>query len=481
MPTLLTIDDDPSTLNLFRWIFREPETTLFTASSAHEGLDLIARRHPDVVVLDMMLPDLSGLETFRRIHQMDARIPIIFITGYGTTETAIEAMKLGAYEYFLKEYLLEPSETTRLRDLVQRAFEISRLMHVPAVVADQELTTGPVEVLVGRCQAMQEIYKTIGRVAPQEVTVLILGESGTGKELVARAIYHHSRRSNGPFLAINCAAIPETLLESELFGHEKGAFTGADRKRIGKFEQCSGGILFLDEIGDMMPLTQAKMLRVMQEQRFERVGGTETVQTNVRLLAATNHDLEKLVAAGRFRSDLYYRLSVFTIHLPPLRERGSDLDLLVQHFLKRFNHELEREVTRVAPETLDILRRHSWPGNLRELQSVLKQALLRATGPVLVPDFLPSYLLAQEKPASPASDVRDTQHFVRERLEAGSTNLYAEWLAVVERDLLTEVLRRTAGNQAQAAKLLGISRNNLRTKIRSLELKVDRFGSSENE
>jgi two-component system nitrogen regulation response regulator GlnG len=233
---------------------------------------------------------------------------------------------------------------------------------------------------------MQEMYKAIGRVAPQDINVLITGESGTGKELVARAIYQHSRRAAGPFLAINCAAIPEALLESELFGHEKGAFTGADRQRVGKFEQCRGGTLFLDEVGDMSPLTQAKVLRVLQEKAFERVGGNETIRTDVRVLAATNRDLEKMVAEGRFRPDLYYRLSVFIIALPPLRERDEDLALLVEYFLRRFSRELGKQVFRASPEALAVLEAHGWPGNLRELQSVLKQALLCSKGPVKRPD-----------------------------------------------------------------------------------------------
>ena len=241
---------------------------------------------------------------------------------------------------------------------------------------------------------MQDVYKAIGRVGAQDVTVLITGESGTGKELVARAIYQHSRRGQGPFLAINCAAIPETLLESELFGHEKGAFTGADRRRIGKFEQCNGGTLFLDEIGDMSPLTQTKILRVLQEQRFERVGGNETIQTDVRLIAATNRDLQRLVAEERFRSDLYYRLSVFTIHLPPLRDRGPRSAVAGRLLPQRFNRELGKEVHRSRRRPWQLLRRHPWPGNLRELQSVLKQALLQATGPVLLPEFLPAPLAA---------------------------------------------------------------------------------------
>src|SRR5258707_2995830 len=265
-------------------------------------------------------------------------------------------------------------------------------MRQPAVVLESAPDPDVDGAIVGSCPAKREVYKAIGRVGNQDVPVLITGESGTGKELVGRAIYQHGPRAKGPFLALNCAAIPENLLESELFGHEKGAFTGADRRRIGKFEQCNGGTLFLDEIGDMPPATQARMLRVLQEQAFERVGGNETVRTDVRLIAATHRDLKARSAEGKFRPDLYYRLGVFTIHLPPLRERGDDLPLLVQHYVRRFSRELGREVREVAPETLEHLRRYGWPGNIRELQSVLKQALLQASGAILLPAFLPESL-----------------------------------------------------------------------------------------
>jgi DNA-binding NtrC family response regulator len=479
MPVLLVIDDDAAILHAFRRVFRGSKVTLLTAATAEEGLELVARQQPDVVLLDVYLPDQSGLEAFRHIQQMDARIPVIFITGHGTTDTAIEAMKMGAYEYLLK-----PLDPEHLLDLVSRAFEVSRLMRVPALTEEPdspEPRADSADVLVGRCPEMQAVYKAIGRVAPQDLTVLILGESGTGKELVARAIYHHSRRSHKPFLAVNCAAIPETLLESELFGHEKGAFTGADRKRIGKFEQCSGGTLFLDEIGDMTPLTQAKILRVLQEQRFERVGGNEPVQTDVRLIAATNCNLEQMVADGKFRKDLYYRLKGFTIQLPPLRERGEDLPLLVDYFLKRLGGELGKAVRTVAPETLDVLRRHSWPGNVRELQGVLKQALVQATGPVVLPDFLPplggSLATAPEPAAREVGP--DLGHFIEERFQAGSQDLYAESLAVMERQLLTFILRQTDGNLSRAAAVLGISRACLRGKIHSLGIKMERTVRSE--
>jgi len=460
MSTLLIIDDELSALNKLGQFFREHGFTVLTARSATEGLKLLAQQRPDVVLLDIGLPDQSGFETFRYIHGRAERIPVIFITGEGTTDTAIEAMKMGAYDYLVK-----PLQLPQLEELVKRAASMSHLMRIPAT-APEEPAPEPSYALVGGCQVMQEVYKAMGRVAPKDITVLILGESGTGKELVARAIHHHSRRSTGPFLALNCSAIPETLLESELFGHEKGAFTGADRRRIGKFEQCAGGTLFLDEIGDMTPLAQTKTLRLLQERQFERVGGNETVQTNVRLVAATNRNLEERVAAGQFRLDLYYRLSCFTITLPPLRERGDDLHSLVEYFLKRFNRELGKAVQEVAPQTMTILERYAWPGNIRELQNALRQALLRATGPILFPEFLPAFLRReQETPAPPQS--LDIAGFLDNRMRAGSQNLYSEAMVSLERDLLTYVLSRTDGNQARSARILGISRLSLRSKIRS--------------
>jgi two-component system, NtrC family, nitrogen regulation response regulator GlnG len=476
MPVLLVIDDEPLILECFRYAFAEPNMTLVTAGTAAEGLSQFSKHRPDVVILDVHLPDMSGLDAFQRLHQIDAKVPIIFITGHGTAETAIEAMRLGAYEYVLK-----PLDPDQLTELVNRAFKISRLMRVPAVVSQADAAPDSSDLLVGSCSAMQEVYKAIGRVAGHDVTVLIRGESGTGKELVARAIYHYSRRSAGSFLAVNCAAIPENLLESELFGHEKGSFTGADRKRIGKFEQCVGGTLLLDEIGDMTLMTQAKILRVLQDQKFERVGGNETITTNVRIIAATNRNLESMVAAHQFRDDLLYRLNVFTIKVPPLRERQDDIPALVEHFLKQFGRELNKRVQQITPDALELLRNYAWPGNIRELQSVLKQALLQASGTVLVPDFLPSFLTtgvktptptAEAKPVSPTESV-DWTHFIHDRLKADSTDLYAEWQALTDRHLLSQVLRHTHGNQSQAARILGITRSTLRTKLTALGLAAD--------
>ena len=364
MSVLLVVDDEPSILHAFSRVFQDPEFVLLTAGTAAEGIQAVSDNSPDVIILDVRLPDLSGLETYDRIRQLNSKTPVIFVTGHGTTETAIEATKRGAFDYLFK-----PLELNELRKVVRSALRISRMQTVPAMIADEEPLPSTAELLVGRSAAMNEVYKAIGRVAPQDVTVLITGESGTGKELVARALYHHSHRSTDPFLAINCAAIPEAILESELFGHEKGAFTGADRLRIGKFEQCSGGTLFLDEVGDMSPTTQTKILRLLEEQRFERVGGNETIQTDVRLIAATNRQLDPLVAAGEFREDLFFRLSVFTISLPPLRDRGDDLNALAEHFVRRFSQEMRKEVHKLSEDTLELLLRYSWPGNVRELQS----------------------------------------------------------------------------------------------------------------
>jgi two-component system nitrogen regulation response regulator GlnG len=476
MPVLLLVDDEPAIQHAFQRAFRGGDLVVLSASSAAEAMASLTRDRPDVVVLDIHLPDATGLDTFHRIRAVDARIPVVLITGHGTTELAIEAIKEGAYEYLLK-----PLELPELRAVIDRALQSSLLMRVPAALVDSDDQPETGDVLLGKCPGMQEVYKAIGRVARQDVTVLILGESGTGKELVARAIYQHSRRSQMPFLAVNCAAIPETLLESELFGHEKGSFTGSDRRRVGKFEQCHGGTIFLDEVGEMSPLTQAKILRLIQDQRFERVGGNETIQTDVRLIAATNADLEKMTEDGRFRKDLYFRLNVFTIHLPPLRERGDDIAILVEHYLKRFGRELSKPLQSVDPAVLAALKAYPWPGNVRELQSVLKQAMLRMSGPVLLIDFLPPHITGRgtvTKPEvvveQPLTTTFDWDEFVTGRIAANSENLYAESLERMEREVLVRILRHTAGNQLQAARILGITRGSLRNKIRTLGISIAR-------
>jgi two-component system nitrogen regulation response regulator GlnG len=423
-----------------------------------------------------MLPETSGLKAIEQIHQLDAKLPVIFITASGASETAIEAMKQGAFDYLFK-----PLDVARVQDIVEQALEMRRLMQIPVMLPDAAQLEEQADQLVGRSPQMLEVYKAIGRVAPQDVTVLIRGESGTGKELIARAIYHHSRRSNGPFLAVNCAAITETLLESELFGHEKGAFTGADQRRIGKFEQCSGGTIFMDEIGDMSPLLQSKVLRLLQEQRFERVGGNTTIQTDVRVIAATNRDLEKMVADGDFREDLFYRINGFSIDLPPLRERGSDIVMLLEHFLAMYRRQMGKDIHGVSPDAMDMLTKYHWPGNVRELQGVLKRALLQATGPVIIPEFLPKELRAgsASRPQEGDSLPSDLKSFIDERLRGDSTELYNESLEMMERYLLTRVISLTHGNQSMAAKMLGITRGSLRHKLRTLGISIEQVFSIE--
>jgi two-component system nitrogen regulation response regulator GlnG len=470
MAHVLLIDDDPAVIpEQVRQAFPAPRHRVEVAGTGADGLKRVGAGPPDVILLDLRLPDQSGLEVYQQIRQIDARIPVIFVTLAKAADAAIEAMKQGAYDYLFK-----PLDLNQLRRVVGEALEVARRMREPAVIAETVPDTDMDGAILGGCPAMREVYKAIGRVAAQTVPVLITGESGTGKELVARAIYQHGPRAEAPFLALNCAAIPEQLLESELFGHEKGAFTGADRRRIGKFEQVSGGTLFLDEIGDMPLALQAKILRLLQEQSFERIGGNETIRTDVRLLAATHRDLPAWSAEGKFRPDLYYRLGVFTIHLPPLRERGDDLPMLVHHYLRRFSRELGRQVQEVAPEVLKRLGSYSWPGNIRELQSVLKQALLRASGTILLPAFLPEFSGEPGESAAgppPGPDL-GLGAYISQRLGPNAHDLYAEVHRELDRLFLPRVLEYTHGNQNQAARLLGIARQTLRQKLRDLGLHV---------
>jgi two-component system nitrogen regulation response regulator GlnG len=493
MATLLVIDDDRAARHLVEHGLGGPEITVVSAATAEAGLDIIRTRRPDVVLLDIMLPHTSGLDLFRQIKGLDAKLPVIFITVGSTSDSAIEAMMLGAFDYVLK-----PLDIPSLRELVTKAIETRRVMNEPVGIPAADPMPAIGDQLVGRSPRMLEVYKAVARVAGQDVMVLIRGESGTGKELVARAIYQHSMRRDAPFLAVNCAAMTETLLESELFGHEKGSFTGADRRRIGKFEQCNGGTIFLDEVGDMSPLVQGKVLRLLQEQQFERVGGNETIQTNVRIISATNRDLEAMGQDGRFRSDLYYRLNGFTIELPLLRERGDDILLLLEHFLARFRAELRKEdVEGIAPEAVALLMSYSWPGNVREMQSVIRQSLLNATGPVIVPDFLPAEVRGTKSAAlsvaptlgieavkptpsvegeAPKSEMAaaDLKAFVDSRLDAGSNALYAEATDMMERYLITRVLRETRGNQSKAAEILGITRGKIRDRIATFGISLEK-------
>lgn len=478
MPQILVVDDDRTVLRLVESAFKGSQIDVLKAGSADDGIGLLKEHNPDAILLDIILPKTTGLALVDTIRHHDAKLPIIFITANNDSHLAIEAMKLGAYDYLLK-----PLDIAKVQDVVERALETRRLMLAPVHMQEAEATADG-DVMVGRSPQMLNVYKQIGRVAEQDVAVLIRGASGTGKELVARAIYQHSKRKGECFLAVNCAALSDTLLESELFGHEKGAFTGADRRRIGKFEQCNGGTIFLDEIGDMSPLVQSKVLRILQEQKFERLGGTETIETDVRIISATNRDLEQMIEDGEFRLDLFHRLNAFEIRLPSLRERGEDIQVLIQHFLNRLNTNLRKNISGISDEALDKLINYPWPGNIRELQGVLRKAILMATGPVLVPELLPKEIRQGVSHAVTSPGSQDglppssLARFVDERQAAVTTDLYAETLEMMERYLLTRILREAGGNQSHAAEILGITRGSLRHKIRALGIAIEQVVSA---
>ena len=397
MPRVLVVDDDPSIFLLVKAALSEIATVV-TADNGEKGLERVRQGDVDVVLLDIMLPDIDGMAVFCEIREFDRRLPVVFMTIEATSNTAIEAMQRGAFDYLAK-----PLDMSSLRMLATRAIEQRELSSVPvAIAADDGESDGDSELFIGRSKPMLEVFKDVGRVSKQDVPVLIRGESGTGKELVARALFQYSHRAEGPFLAVNCAALPDTLLESELFGHEKGAFTGADRRRVGKFEQCNDGTLFLDEIGDMAPVVQAKVLRVLQDQRFERIGGNNVLKTDVRIVAATNQPLEDMVVEGDFREDLLYRLNAVTIHLPPLRDRPQDIPLLIQHFLGRAKREFRKpDLEGVSPETVEMLKAYRWPGNVRQLRAVVRRCVIDSVLPVLVPDVLPVEIRRYSKSGSP--------------------------------------------------------------------------------
>ncbi|HND50765.1 MAG TPA: sigma-54 dependent transcriptional regulator [Pirellulaceae bacterium] len=480
MPTILVVDDEPSIRFSVEQVFEGLEFdgelyTVRTAYDAESALKEFVELAPDVVLLDVRLGGDDGLALFGRLRELDPKCLVVFITGHGTSETAIEAMKCGALDYILK-----PLDASQLISAVRQATGIRRLMRTPAIVEANEHVIDNPDLIVGAGEAMRGVFKLIGRVAPQDINVVITGESGTGKELVARAIYHHSRRSQKSFLAINCAALTETLLESELFGHEKGAFTGADRRRIGKFEQAHGGTLFLDEMGDMALSTQAKILRLLQDGKFERVGGSETLHVDVRIIAATNKNIEAMIEAKQFRLDLYYRLRGVTIHLPALRDRKDDIPELAHYFLFRFNRDLGASVTSIAEETLERLADYSWPGNIRELQAVLREALIRAAGSTLLPEFLPEQITRMSsKPEPQMTGLGEPMSWeaigalVKAELKRGATGVYRRALRHFDRLVVGEAMQKAAGNQVAASQLLGLSRPTLRAKIRDVAALAD--------
>ncbi len=470
MATILIIDDDDQLRKSFQKLLSEEGYPAEGAASGEAGLEIIKDRVPDLAIVDVRLPGMNGLETFQAIHRIEPKLPVIIMTAYGTTETAIEATKMGAFDYILK-----PFEIPDMLVVIKQALEAGRFMRTPVRmdVSPDEATR---EAIVGHSKPMQDIYKAIGRVATADATVLIRGESGTGKELVARAIYQHSLRAENPFQVINCVAIPENLLESELFGYEKGAFTGAAHRRMGKIEQAHGGTVLLDEIGDMPFSIQAKILRLLQEKSIERLGGRQPIPVDVRIIAATNRDLEAALELGRFREDLYYRLKVVTISLPPLRERREDIAPLTDYFLSLFALEMDMSNPGISKEALTTLLSRQWPGNVRELANTIQKALIFNRGaPIHSEDIIQA--LSAEK-SSGKQEPHTAEEVMRRWMRTAMTSedekgTFEKIMDRFAEILISEALSLTSGNRSQAARLLGLSRPTLHSKIEKYGLKLE--------
>ena len=485
---VLIIDDEKDVHYSFRRLLEKEPLDIVSADSGDEGIRIAKKSHPDLIVMDIRMGQQSGLETLKEIRQLNPRQVVIMMTAYGTSQTAIEAMKLGAYDYVLK-----PFDIPHLKNLLAEALGVARAIgqetaSFPAKATADELR----QSIVGNSPAMQQVYKLIGQVAPTSTTILITGESGTGKELVARAIFQNGSRVNKPFIAINCAAIPENLLESELFGHEKGAFTGADARRIGRFEQADKGTLFLDEIGDMPLTTQTKILRVLQEGEISRVGSNASLKTDVRIITATNKDLWQAVQRKEFREDLFYRLNVVRMNLPPLRERADDVPLLVDYFINKYRQRQPTGPSQIARDAMEAIKRYPWPGNVRELENCVQRAMVLAAGNTITLSNLPDEIgrgtrTPVSTPASPAPgaaatpaeakavsgsaepDKNGLARAIEILFEFARKDKSLKLLPAAERELIVRALAETAGNQVQAAKLLGITRATLRKR-------VDKFG-----
>jgi two-component system response regulator AtoC len=482
MKKILIVDDEKNFRTVLGRTIQDAGFDGVTVTEAENGDDAVAfvkKEQPNVVLLDIQMPGTSGLEAFQKMKDAQPKLLVIMMTGAGTTDTAIESMKLGAFDYLTK-----PFETARIKDVIRKALDAEALMEETVTFSEAaEQTKLATRTIVGMSQPMQDIYKTIGQVAGSNVPVLITGESGTGKELVARALYNYSSRKNRPFLVINCSAIPDTLLESELFGYEKGAFTGAAERRIGKFEQCQGGTIFLDEIGDMAGATQAKILRVLQEGEFERIGGTETIKADVRVISATNRDLLDFIKTGKFREDLYYRLNVVNIHIPPLRERKEDVPDLVKYFLRRFNGEFHKSITDIPQKTMEYLKNFNWPGNVRQLENTIKRAIVMTVGSTLTVEAsileAPTSVVLDEGRLEDEASVPFSEYLdsvLKELLQKtvslpeGDVNRQ-DLLTRIEEVLIKRTLPAFNGNQVKTAKLLGITRNTLRARMADFGLR----------
>ncbi len=448
---VLLVDDEPNILQLLSTVLEDEGYRILEASNGSEALKQVEKEDPQVVLLDIRMPGMDGLQVLRRIKENSRKTSVIMMTAYGAMDSVVEATKKGAYDYLAK-----PLDLEKVKVLVRRALEAQRLSQEVASLRSEMEDKYSLENIVGKHPKMLEVYKMIGRVVDNKATVLILGKTGTGKEVVARAIHFNGSLRNGPFAAVDCASLPQDLLESELFGHEKGAFTDATSQRIGKFERAHKGTLFLDEIGNLTSATQVRLLRFLQERRIERVGGAEPIKLNVRVIAATNLDLKKAVEEGTFREDLYYRLNVVSIYLPSLRERRDDIPLLAEHFLRKYASESGRKVKGVLPEAMDLLMSHEWPGNVRELENVIERALVIGRAHSILVDDLPLAIQTanSESKVKIAMDVSLNKVPFEEKVES------------FEKKLITEAMQKANWNQTKAAEFLGTSRSVVKYKVK---------------
>ncbi len=467
MPEILIVDDEHAICQVFSDLLQQQGYTTKTAANGEDAIVLVEQNRPDLILLDYQMPGMTGLETLQAIKQIDKNIPVVIMTAYGTMETTMTAMRLGAHDFLSK-----PVELNQIRSLVKRILDEASAKKIQPVSQSPQLNSS---TIVANSAAMQEIFKMMGLLTTNDLTVLITGESGVGKELVARGIHFNSERKNEPFVAVNCAAIPENLLESELFGHEKGAFTNAEKQKAGRFEVAAAGTIFLDEIGELPPVLQSKLLRVLQERKFERVGGTRELKLNARIIAATNRDLSQEMAQGKFREDLYYRLEMIKLNIPPLRERKDDIEALVHHFIKIANKDLSREVHAVEPEAMRKMLNYPWPGNIRELEHAIKRAVLLAQTNTLSDNNIELGSSEAQQNANaqsqPFDSLKAATKSVLEVLSAEKNtqfvdkSLFHTVVSLVEKTLVEEALIQTGQNQVAAAKLLGLHRTTLRNKI----------------
>jgi two-component system response regulator PilR (NtrC family) len=451
---VLVVDDERSMRDFLKILLSRRGYETVTAQGGAEAIEMLGQSAFDLALVDLRMPEVDGLTVLREARACGLSTQIVMMTAYATTQTALDAMKLGAYDYVTK-----PFKVDELTVIIEKALEKAALLEENRALK-RKLGRGVIEGFVGKSAEMREVFDLVAKVAQTRSNVLLLGESGTGKELVARAIHFQSPRKHGPFVPIHCAALPEHLLESELFGHEKGAFTDAHRRRLGSFEDASGGTLFLDEIGEISLQVQVKLLRVLQERVLRRVGGNEEIPIDVRVVAATNQDLEELVAQGRFREDLFYRLNVIQVHLPPLRRRKDDIPLLARHFLAMYSRELQKPIRDIAPDAMDLMLRHRWPGNVRELENAIERAVTLEASDVITAASMPPSMTKENHARTPPNVVA----FPEEGVDIDHV------LGQIERELLIEALRRSHGVRTDAAKLLGITFRSMRYRLRKHQL-----------